>query len=84
MPPADLPAALVALWWAHRGEWDRAHAIVQDAPGSEAAWVHAHLHRYEGDLGNAAYWYRRAGRQVASGDLDAEREAITAALLPQD
>jgi hypothetical protein len=73
--------ALDALWWAARGNWERAHAIIQDEDGRDAAWVHAYLHRVEGDLGNAAYWYRRASRAPASGPLDAEWENIAAALL---
>jgi hypothetical protein len=79
-PPAGLSPALEALWWTDRGEWDRAHAIVQDDQGRDAAWVHAHLHRIEGDLGNAAYWYRRAGRPEAQGPFEAERDAIAAGL----
>ncbi|MCJ2110176.1 hypothetical protein MKK64_02935 [Methylobacterium sp. E-025] len=81
-PPHDLPPALAALWWAAKGpaHWDRAHALVQDAAGADAAWVHAHLHRLEGDPANAAYWYARASRPVATGDLAAERDAIAAAL----
>ena len=59
------------------GDWDGAHAIVQDDPSADAAWIHAYLHRVEGDLSNAAYWYRRAGREVATGDLEEERAAIT-------
>ncbi len=55
-PPAGLPPALEALWWAGKGVWERAHALVQDEPGAEAAWVHAYLHRVEGDLANAGYW----------------------------
>jgi hypothetical protein len=62
------------------GDWDGAHNIVQDDPSAEAAWVHAHLHRIEGDLSNAGYWYTRAGQPVAEGDLAAERVAIEAAL----
>ena len=62
------------------GDWDGAHALVQDDSSPEAAWVHAHLHRVEGDLSNAAYWYRRAGRPVATGALDEERAEIAAAL----
>ncbi len=80
-PPPHLSAALAALWWAHRGDWERAHQLAQDNPGRDAAWVHAHLHRREGDDGNAAYWYVRAGRPPATGSLDAEWRAITAALL---
>ncbi|MCQ0986635.1 hypothetical protein [Jiella marina] len=59
------------------GNWDAAHGIVQDDPSPEAAWIHAHLHRIEGDLGNAAYWYRRAGRPVATESLEDERATIT-------
>ena len=81
-PPPDLPTAVVALWHAARGEWDTAHRIAQAQEGDPVHdWVHAHLHRVEGDLGNAGYWYRRAGRPVAKGDLAAEREAMVAALL---
>jgi hypothetical protein len=71
---------LQALGLAAAGDWDAAHALVQDDPSPEAAWVHAHLHRVEGDLGNAGYWYRRAGKPVARGDLDEERRAIEKAL----
>lgn len=62
------------------GNWDGAHKLVQDDPSTEAAWLHAHLHRVEGDLSNAGYWYRRAGKPVATGDLDEERRAIEKAL----
>src|SRR5690242_17787997 len=83
-PPAGLTPALDALWWARKGEWHRAHAVVQEEENQEAAWVHAYLHRVEGDLANAAHWYRRAGQPMpsASERLDAEWEAIAAALLP--
>jgi hypothetical protein len=80
-PPTSTAPALAALWWAHKGEWQRAHQIVMDAGGAGAAWVHAYLHRVEGDLPNARYWYRLAGRDAASGPVDAEWEAIVAALL---
>ncbi|WP_375413185.1 hypothetical protein [uncultured Bradyrhizobium sp.] len=82
--PAPAPGVappLAALWWAAKGDWGKAHAIVQDEEGAEAAWVHAYLHRAEGDLGNAGYWYRRAGRPVASGPVEAEWGRITAAFL---
>lgn len=79
-PPAGLDPPRLALWHGLRGEWDRAHRIVQDAPGAEAAWVHAWLHRIEGDLGNADYWYRRAGRPMGQGDTQAEGRAMAAAL----
>ena len=80
-PAPDLDAPLAGLWWAAKGSWDQAHKIVQDESSADAAWVHAYLHRVEGDLGNAGYWYRQAGRQVATGSLESEWERIVAALL---
>jgi hypothetical protein len=80
-PPRELAPPLAALWWASKGDWDKAHKIVMDEDGRAAAWVHAWLHRVEGDAGNAAYWYRQASRPVASGAHDAEWIAIVAALL---
>ena len=71
-----LASVLTALRLIEAGDWRGAHERVQDDPSPEAAWVHAHLHRIEGDLANAGYWYRRAGKPVASGDLDEERQAI--------
>jgi len=80
-PASDLNAPLAALWWAGKGNWDQAHRIAQDEESSEASWVHAYLHRVEGDIGNAGYWYRRAGKPAATGALDAEWEEIVQALL---
>ena len=80
-PPAGAAPALRALWFAGRGAWKEAHAVVQDEADADSAWVHAHLHRQEGDLGNAAYWYRRAGKAPATGALKTEWDAIVAALL---
>jgi hypothetical protein len=80
-PPAKLPPALQALWWAAKDDWTAAHEIVMKHDDAGCAWVHAHLHRVEGDTSNARYWYRQAGKPVASGALDAEREAIIAALV---
>jgi hypothetical protein len=80
-PAPGLDAPLAALWWAAKGNWDKAHSIAQDEETREAAWVHAYLHRVEGDPGNAGYWYRRAGKPVASRPLDAEWEDIVQALL---
>ncbi|MEJ2374475.1 MAG: hypothetical protein P8Y53_09385 [Pseudolabrys sp.] len=82
-PPRELTPPLAALWWAKKGDWDKAHVIVQDEPGADAAWVHAFLHRVEGDLGNAGYWYRQAGKPAARGDLDAEWKMLAEALLTQ-
>ena len=80
-PPVGLPPTLQALWWAAKGNWDKAHTIVMDEEGADAAWVHAYLHRVEGDLGNAGYWYRRADKPVAKGALEAEWEEICKAHL---
>ncbi|WP_260706204.1 hypothetical protein [Edaphobacter flagellatus] len=81
MPADHLSGLLLALWWDAKGDWNRAHEIAQDVQGRDAAWVHAYLHRKEGDLGNAAYWYRQAGRAVAKDDIAAEWERIAAELL---
>ena len=81
-PPAGLGPALIALWWAGKGEWDRAHEVVQQREGDpDCDWVHAHLHRQEGDPSNARYWYRRAGRPAAVAALAQEWNAIAAELL---
>lgn len=80
-PPQGLGLPLEALWWAAKGGWDKAHSIVQGDGGAQAAWVHAYLHRVEGDLSNAAYWYQRAGRDASGASLDAEWRAIAAGLL---
>ncbi len=80
-PAVELNAPLAALWWAAKGKWDAAHKIVQDEETADAAWVHAYLHRVEGDLGNAGYWYRRADKPVALDGLETEWERIASALL---
>lgn len=82
----EFEGPLLALWWDGRGDWERAHEVAQevddvDGAGTDGAWVHAYLHRKEGDVGNAAYWYRRAGRPVASGDLGEEWGRMVLALL---
>jgi hypothetical protein len=79
-PDAALSPPLAALWWAAKGNWDAAHKIVMNEETREAAWVHAYLHRVEGDLGNAGYWYRQAGQPVAKDSLEAEWERIVTAL----
>jgi hypothetical protein len=80
-PLPDWDEALQALWWDARGEWERAHALAQINEGDpRSAWVHAYLHRKEGDLSNAAYWYRRAGRSMATGPLETELHEIGAVL----
>jgi len=80
-PPAEAPPPLAALWWLRNDDWNRAHSIAQDVPGAGGAAVHALLHRIEGDLPNAAYWYDRAGRPPATGSTDDEWHALVDALL---
>lgn len=79
--PAEAPPLARALWHDATGDWEGAHHVAQDVETADGAWVHAYLHRKEGDAGNAGYWYRRAGRPAASGSLDAEWQAIATALL---
>jgi hypothetical protein len=81
-PPADLPPLLKALWWDAKGNFDRAHEIAQDEEaGQEAAWVHAYLHRKEGDRDNAGYWYRRARQPPPEGSSGDEWRQIATVLL---
>lgn len=85
--PPPLGHALGALWWAAKGdwklgtEWARAHELAQAEDSRAGAWAHAHLHRIEGDLDNAGYWYRQARQPVSSDELRDEWRAISAALL---
>jgi hypothetical protein len=80
-PPEGLDLAVQALWWAAKGEWDKAHECAQAQDDKIGAWVHAHLHRIEGDNGNAGYWYRRAGKPASTAPLEEEWADITGALL---
>ena len=80
-PPTGLGTPLEALWHDARGDWDRAHRTVMSARSRDAAWVHAYLHRKEGDPDNARYWYDRARQPNGSGPLDREWAAIVSALL---
>jgi len=81
--PAGISSALRALWQDARGNWDGAHELAQGIDGAVGAWVHAYLHRKEGDNPNAAYWYRRAGQPIASDSLDEEWDRIAVALLTE-
>ena len=80
-PPAGLTQALTGLWWDAKGDWKHAHESAQQDAGPEGSWVHAYLHRKEGDHGNAAYWYSRAGKPVCREPLDAEWLSIATELL---
>lgn len=79
--PPPLPPALRALWLDARGDWDGAHKCVDARDDADSMWAHAYLHRKEGDLGNARYWYARAGRPPQDGPLEIEWIAIATALL---
>jgi uncharacterized protein HemY len=80
-PPKGLSAVLRALWHEARGDWARAHRIVQRQRGAAAARVHAYLHRKEGDSDNADYWYARAGEERPHGSLASEWEALVVRFL---
>jgi hypothetical protein len=80
-PPQPSSPLLRALWLDARGDWDGAHSIAQDVDDVDGARVHAYLHRKEGDLSNAGYWYRRARAQPFEGSLESEWEALARQLL---
>lgn len=80
-PPAGLTPTLLALWHDGRGDWDAAHRVAQEISGRGGAWIHAYLHRKEGDLGNAAYWYRAAGKTLEDAPLADEWMTIVGELL---
>ncbi len=79
VPPVSLE--LQSLWHDAKGDWEKAHTLVQDVTSKEAAWVHAYLHRKEGDIANAGYWYRRAGKPEFKGTLEQEWEVMVKELL---
>lgn len=81
-PPTGLGVPLEALWWAGKGEWHRSHDLLQDQDDANgSAWVHAWLHREEGDLPNARYWYGRANKPPSDASLPDEWDEIAAGLL---
>ena len=80
-PPEGLTLSLAALWWDAKGDWTKAHESAQQDEGPAGAWVHAYLHRKEGDLSNAGYWYGRAGRPQTRISLDEEWSEIVNALV---
>lgn len=80
-PPPDASVYLQALWHEANGDWDKAHVLIQDLPDKTAAWIHAYLHRQEGDTWNADYWYSRAGRTRPNSTLQEEWKSIVTALL---
>ena len=79
--PTGLSRALLALWQAGKGDWNGSHATTQEPGDADVDWVHAYLHREEGDLNNANHWYRRAGKPASTASLQEEWDAIAQALL---
>jgi hypothetical protein len=80
-PPAGINVYLKALWYESKGDWEKAHILVQDMTDKNASWVHAYLHRKEGDTWNADYWYSKASKKRPSVSLDEEWEQMAAALI---
>lgn len=80
-PPGEASGLLLAVWHGLRGDWEAAHKIAQEDPSEDGAWVHGWLHRIEGDLSNAAYWYRRAAKPRPSDSVQLEGERIARSLL---
>jgi len=83
-PPENIDKELKALWWAAKGNWEKAHRIVQAMNNTSAAWVHAYLHRREGDLSNASFWYTSAGRKMPTSSLVEEWDEIVKAILDNE
>ena len=75
-PPSGLNLPLTSLWWISNNHWERAHDLIDRAPGPDCAWVHAYLHRVEGDDANARYWYVRSGRDKPAYGLAQERQVM--------
>src|SRR5437667_1511001 len=82
-PPPHVSLALAGLWWDAKGDWTRAHESAQQDEGPAGSWVHAYLHRKEGDISNARYWYGRAGKAPAQTSLDQEWIEIVESLLSE-
>lgn len=80
-PPAGLASLLRAIWLDGKGDWKAAHEVAQECEGRDGAWVHAYLHRKEGDPSNAAYWYAQAARSPCTDTLQEEWETIARYLL---
>lgn len=80
-PASDLSPLLQAVWWDAKGNWERAHEIAQNVSSRDGAWVHAYLHRKEGDASNARYWYNQAGKEMCASSEEAEWLNIVESLL---
>ena len=82
-PDGSLSQSLQALWWDSKGDWHKAHEVCQSAASKDGDWIHAYLHRKEGDLGNASYWYNRAGKPVYKGSLEDEWSSLAETFLAE-
>ncbi len=80
-PPQNLSVYLNALWYDAKGDWHKAHKLIQEIDDKNASWIHGYLHRKEGDTGNAGYWYSRAGKNLPGLTLENEWEEIVSALI---
>ena len=80
-PPQTLSQYALSLWYDAKGDWENAHTIIQDIEDKTAAWIHAYLHRKEGDAGNANYWYNRAVKKMPGYEPKKEWEEIVKAVL---
>jgi len=80
-PPEKVGTLLTALWHDAKGNWEAAHNLAQDVHNIDGSWIHAYLHRKEGDAGNASYWYHRANQPISTKSLQEEWEDIARALL---
>ena len=83
-PPKDISQNLQALWHDAKGDWHKAHEIVQETSGYDGDWIHAYLHRKEGDLGNAGYWYSRIGKLRPNISLENEWTQLVEYLLQKE
>lgn len=79
-----MPALLKALWHDARGEWDKAHDLAQDVNNKDGSWIHAYLHRKEGDRSNAQYWYHRANQKMPAYSLEQEWEELVNVFLSEN
>jgi hypothetical protein len=80
-PPQNISVYLQSLWYDAKGDWDKAHQLIQDVEDKNASWIHAYLHRKDGDVANSGYWYSRAGKRRSSLSLEKEWEEIVTALV---
>jgi hypothetical protein len=80
-PPTGISLFLIAMWNDAKGNWQTAHEIIQDIETECGNWIHAYLHRKEGDEFNARYWYAKANRKFPTSSLSEEWDAIVTYLL---